>query len=90
MIRLFPANETEFKTVGLVVLNKYCKKCEVKEILNGNFSADITLDYFPAIWSKIEKQMILVLPTHRGPKAFRIVNKKFDTRYMYIYIILSI
>lgn len=85
MIRLFPANETEFKTVGLVVLNKYCKKCEVKEILNGNFSADITLDYFPAIWSKIEKQMILVLPTHRGPKAFRIVNKKFDTRYMYIY-----
>lgn len=85
MIRLFPANDTEFRTVGLVVLNKYCKKCEVKEILNGNFSADLTLDYFPDVWSKIEKQMILVLPTHRGPKAFRIVNKKFDTRYMYIY-----
>lgn len=85
MIRLFPADETNFETVGLVVLNKYCKKCEVKELLNGNFSVDITLDYFPAIWSKIEKQMIIVVPTHRGPKAFRIVNKKFDTRYMYIY-----
>lgn len=85
MIRLFPSNEKNFKTVGLAVLNKYCKKCEVKEILNGNFSADITLDFYPKIWAKIEKQMILVIPTHRGPKAFRIVNKKIDTRYMYIY-----
>lgn len=85
MIRLFPANEKEFKKIGLVVLNKYTKKCEVKEILNGNFCADLTLDFYPKIWAKIEKQMILVIPTHRGPKAFRIVNKKFDTRYMYIY-----
>lgn len=85
MLRLFPANEKEFKTVGLVVLNKYCQKCEVKEMLNGNFSAEIQLDYFPNIWAKIEKQMTVVLPTHRGPKVFRIVNKKIDTRYMNIY-----
>lgn len=85
MIRLFPPNQTTFTTVGLVVLNKYLKKCEVKEILNGNFSADITIEYYPRIWAKIEKEMIIVIPTHRGPKAFRIVNKKIDTRYMYIY-----
>lgn len=85
MLRLFPSNATDFTKVGLVVLNKYCKKCEVKEILNGNFSAELTFDFYPNIWARIEKQMILVLPTHRGPKAFRIVNKKIDTRYMYIY-----
>ncbi len=66
---------------GAINITRYCKSCNVKEILNGNFIAEIELVFNPILWDEVKRESVMYINTHRGYLTFRVkhLNKNDKT-----------
>ena len=84
MISLFKADTTDFSGNGMMALDRHCTRCQINEILNGDYTLDMELTTFAGM-EKVLSDMVVRVPAPVRATPYIEVGGKNDELERKIY-----